>query len=97
MAAFTLPPGAVARAVAHRSVEELWYVVAGEGRMWRRLGAQEEVAELRAGVSVSIPVGTAFQFRCDGAAALVVLGVTMPPWPGEGEAVLVSGVWEATV
>jgi len=29
MALFTLAPGAVSRAVAHRTIEELWYFVAG--------------------------------------------------------------------
>ncbi len=33
MAHFTLAPGAVARAVAHRSVEEVWYFVARSERM----------------------------------------------------------------
>jgi mannose-6-phosphate isomerase-like protein (cupin superfamily) len=35
MATFTLQPGQVSAAVTHRSVEELWYVIAGRGRMWR--------------------------------------------------------------
>ena len=96
MALFTLPPGAVARAVVHRTVEEVWYVAAGAGRIWRRLGAQEEIVLLLPGVSVNLPVGTGFQFRCDGADPLVVLGVTMPPWPGEQEAVPVAGAWEPT-
>jgi mannose-6-phosphate isomerase-like protein (cupin superfamily) len=39
MAHFTLLPGQVSRAVAHRTVEELWYFLTGHGRMWRRLGA----------------------------------------------------------
>ena len=93
LALFTLPPGAVARAVTHRTVEELWYVLAGQGRIWRRLGAQEEVIELAAGISLSIPTGTAFQFRCDGDAPLVILGATMPPWPGEAEAIPIAGKW----
>ena len=37
LAVFSLPPEAVSKAVAHRTVEELWYVVCGHGRMWRRL------------------------------------------------------------
>jgi mannose-6-phosphate isomerase-like protein (cupin superfamily) len=32
MAHFLLPPGAVSRAVRHRTVEELWSVVSGAGR-----------------------------------------------------------------
>ncbi len=96
MAQFALPPGAVSRAVAHRTVEELWSIVAGTGRMWRRLGAQEEIVALGPGTSLSLPVGTSFQFRCDGPAPLVAIGVTMPPWPGEDEAVFVAGAWTAS-
>ena len=97
MALFTLAPGAVSRAVAHRTVEELWYVVAGHGRMWRRLGAAESVADLRPGVSIALPTGTRFQFRCDGPEPLVAVGATMPPWPGADEAYGVDGLWTPTV
>src|ERR1700684_3535161 len=70
MALFTLGPGIVGKAVAHRTVEEIWVVVRGQGRMWRKLGTREEVTELAVGVSLSIPVGTHFQLRCDGAEPL---------------------------
>jgi len=93
MAMFTLAPGTVSKAVVHRTVEELWYIVSGTGRMWRRLGEQEQVTELAPGVSLSIPRGTRFQFRCDGTEPLSAIGVTMPPWPGEDEAVFVNGPW----
>ncbi len=96
LALFSLPPDAVSKAVAHRTVEELWYVVSGYGRIWRRLGGQEEIVELGPGVSLSIPLGTQFQFRCDGPQPLAVLGATMPPWPGAEEAYPVEGIWEAT-
>jgi mannose-6-phosphate isomerase-like protein (cupin superfamily) len=93
LALFSLPPGGVAAAVAHRTVAELWYVVAGRGRIWRRAGGREEIVELDPGVSLSIPTGTHFQFRCDGAETLTILGATMPPWPGEDEAYPVAGIW----
>lgn len=96
LALFTLPPGAVARAVVHRTVEELWYVVGGTGRIWRRQQGQEEIVALQPGGSISLPIGTSFQFRCDGADSLVVVGATMPPWPGAEEAALVAGIWEPT-
>ena len=35
MAHFTLAPGQVSAAVVHRTVEEIWYVVAGRGQMRR--------------------------------------------------------------
>jgi len=97
MAQFTLPPGAVSRAVTHRTIEEIWYVVRGRGRMWRRLAEQEAITLLRPGVSVSIPLGTHFQFRNDGAEPLEAVGVAMPPWPGDAEACAVAGKWPATV
>ena len=96
MAQFTLPPGAVSRAVAHRSVEEVWLFTGGRGRLWRKLGAREETIEVMPGVSIAIPVGASFQFRCDGDQPLVAVGVTMPPWPGDGEAYAVEGIWPAT-
>jgi mannose-6-phosphate isomerase-like protein (cupin superfamily) len=97
LAAFSLPPGVVAKAVAHHTVEELWYVISGRGRMWRKLGEEEEVTELGPGLSLSIPTGTHFQFRCDSPEPLVVISATMPPWPGETEAFHVEGVWLPTV
>jgi mannose-6-phosphate isomerase-like protein (cupin superfamily) len=95
-AIFTLEPGMVSRAVVHRTVEEIWYVTAGIGRMWRKLDADEEVCELAAGASLTIPVGTHFQFRCDGEEPLEIVAVTMPPWPGDGEACAVAPKWPAT-
>ncbi|MCA3560700.1 MAG: cupin domain-containing protein [Aestuariivirga sp.] len=93
MAQFTLPPRAVSKAVAHRTVEEVWLVTHGQGRMWRKLGDMEVTADLWAGISVSIPAGAHFQFRNDGEEPLHCVGVTMPPWPGMDEAYEVKGVW----
>lgn len=97
MAMFTLPPGAVARAVLHRTVEEIWYVISGQGRLWREFGARDEIIALAAGISATIPAGTRFQFRNDGAAPLDIVGVTMPPWPGDGEALPTDGPWPTQV
>ena len=93
MAQFTLPPGAVSKAVAHRSVEEVWLCTHGLGRLWRKLGDQELTVDLRPGLSIAIPVGAHFQFRNDGVEPLHCVGVTMPPWPGMDEAYAVEGVW----
>ena len=97
MAAFRLSLSAVSKAVAHRTVEEIWYFTAGYGRMWRKLGDREEVTEVAPGVSITIPKGTQFQFRCDGREALEAVAVTMPPWPGAEEAYPVTGIWVPTV
>jgi len=96
MAQFKLPAGHTASAVAHRTVEELWYVVSGSGQMWRSQGEQEDIVELLPGVSLSIPVRTHFQFRATGPEALVVIGVTVPSWPGAEEAYSVDGKWPAS-
>jgi mannose-6-phosphate isomerase-like protein (cupin superfamily) len=96
MAHFRLPPGGVARAVAHHSVEEIWYFIAGRGRMWRRLVGEETTIDVHPGVSIAIPVGAHFQFRSDGDEPLEAVGVTMPPWPGEHEAYFVEGIWTPT-
>ena len=97
MAMFTLMPGAVSKAVAHRTVEEVWCVIRGRGRIWRKTGDQEEVTDLVPGLSVAIPTGAHFQFRNDGTQPLDIVAATMPPWPGEGEAYVVEGVWPPTV
>jgi mannose-6-phosphate isomerase-like protein (cupin superfamily) len=93
MAHFKLQPGQVSVAVAHRTVEEIWYIVAGTGRMWCSYDNVDEVTPLHPGVSIAIPVGVHFQFRCDGDTALEAVGVTMPPWPGMDEAYEVEGKW----
>lgn len=63
MAHFELPAGATASAVTHRSVEEIWFVLAGRGEMWRKCGEREEIVALEPGICLSIPLGTHFQFR----------------------------------
>ena len=97
MAQFTLPAGKVSVAVAHRTVEEVWFFVSGQGQFWRRTGDDESVIAIRPGLSISIAVGTHFQFRNDGAEPLVAIGTTMPPWPGMDEAYVVKGVWTPSI
>jgi mannose-6-phosphate isomerase-like protein (cupin superfamily) len=97
LALFTLPPNTVSRAVAHHTVEEVWYIFSGFGQMWRKLGHDEGTIELGPGVSLTIPTGTYFQFRCNGPEPLTAIGATMPPWPGESEAFFVEGNWQPTL
>ena len=78
---FQLSPGAMSRAGRHRTVDEIWYILAGRGEMWRRDGSREEVVSLSTGVYLTIPVGTSFQFRSLGDTPLSAFAVTMPPWP----------------
>jgi mannose-6-phosphate isomerase-like protein (cupin superfamily) len=94
MAHFELGPGETSRAVTHRTVEEIWFFTAGLGEMWRELDGVPETVEVYPGVCLTIPLGTRFQFRCTGKNPIEAIAVTMPPWPGEGEAVLVEGPWQ---
>jgi mannose-6-phosphate isomerase-like protein (cupin superfamily) len=97
MAHFELAPGETSIAVAHRTVEEIWFFLGGRGEMWRKQGDREEVVPVDPGVCITIPLATHFQFRSFGHQPLTALGVTMPPWPGEGEAYAVEGKWAPTV
>ena len=105
MAHFTLGPWQTSVAIAHRTLEELWYFIEGRGEMWRHSEStcRTEYVDVEPGVAVSIPAGTQFQFRAAGRDPLRAVGVTMPPWPGigdptgRGEVYFVDGPWEATV
>ncbi len=88
-----LPSGKTSRAVYHKTIEEVWYFLSGDGEMWRKQGTIEKIVRVGSGVSISIPVGTKFQFRNTGKTPLCIVIVTMPPWPGSSEAVLTEGVW----
>ncbi len=94
---FTLPAGSVSRAVKHRTVEELWYVLGGSGQMWRQPSTEPDgLVDLRPGVSLFIPAGTTFQFRAGDGEPLTAIATTMPPWPGENEAEASEGIWIPT-
>ncbi len=94
MAHFELAPGQTSIAVAHRTVEEIWFFLGGRGEMWRKQGSREEVIAVDRGVCITIPLGTHFQFRSLGEEPLTAVAVTMPPWPGEKEAYPVDGKWQ---
>ena len=92
----TVPAGQVNRAAVHATVSELWHVLSGRGEIWRRDDTGEETTPLSAGVSIDLPVGTAFQYRCTGEDPLKFLCISMPPWPGDQEATFVEGPWIPT-
>jgi mannose-6-phosphate isomerase-like protein (cupin superfamily) len=97
MAHFELGPGQTSTAVTHRTIEEIWFFLTGRGEMWRKQDGREEIVAVQSGVCLTIPLGTHFQFRSIGDQPLAAIGSTMPPWPGEGEAIVVEGRWEPTV
>lgn len=90
----TLPLGGVTRAISHRTVEEIWHFLSGQGQVWRRFGDIEHVSDVGPGMSLTIPLGVAFQFRTTGDEPLCFVIATMPPWPGSDEALPASGYWD---
>jgi mannose-6-phosphate isomerase-like protein (cupin superfamily) len=90
----TLPQRKTSKAVAHRTVEEIWYFVSGTGQVWRKQGDKQQVVDVHVGTNLTIPRGVHFQFRNTGADNLCFLIATIPCWPGEQEAVLVPDYWQ---
>jgi mannose-6-phosphate isomerase-like protein (cupin superfamily) len=90
----TLPVGGVTRAMRHRTVEEIWYILSGQGQVWRQLGEADAVVDVGPGASLTIRLGVTFQFRTVGEEPLQFIIVTVPPWPGADEAVPAQGLWE---
>ena len=89
-----LPPGAVASAHAHKTVDEIWYCVSGTGEIWRKQGRQSKTVRITKDDCITIPMRTHFQFRNIGRSNLTLIIVTMPPWPGPDEAYEVKGHWK---
>ena len=83
--------------MAYHHVEEIWCVLEGEGEVWRKNAAAEDVARVSAGTCLTIPSRTAIQFRNTGTGPPCILIVTMPPWSGPREAEKAVRVWPAAV
>jgi len=77
------------RPARHRTVEEIWYVTEGRGRLWRAAGADAAPVEISPGDAIVIPQGVRFQFQAL-ARPLRFLCYTSPPWPGPAEAELLA-------
>src|SRR3990167_5530075 len=80
----TLRNKKTSRAVQHKTVSEFWHVLSGKGEIWRKNADEELITFLEAGISIDIPLGTAFQYRSV-EHDLVFICVTNPPWPGSDE------------
>lgn len=93
----TVPSGQINRATIHKTVSEFWYILEGKGEIWRKDETEERVTSLTPGVSIDIPVGTAFQYRNVGSEPLKFICITMPPWPGDEEASHLTGAWNPTI
>ena len=93
----TVPPHQTNRATVHATVSEFWYILEGRGEIWRDNGTESAVTSLVSGTSIDIPVGTSFQYRNISDCDLKFICIAMPPWPGDGEAMHVDGIWQPTI
>jgi len=89
----TLPVGKVSTAVKHKTVNEIWYCLSGEGEIWQQKNEEDEIRKFSVNDSFTIPLGNSFQFRNTGAVPLCILIVTIPKWPGADEAEITNGNW----
>ena len=92
-----LPVNAVTIAQRHQTIDEFWYVIRGTGQVWRKLGNEEVILDVAPGKYLNIPVGAHFQFRTTSSEPLEIIIFTMPPWPGDSEAVRVEGPWQPSL
>ena len=92
VAEVVLAGGKTSRAIRHKTVEEIWFMVAGSGDVWLRSpdGATTETTSVSVGDIVVIRTGWDFQFRATSFEPLRFLCYTSPPWPGDDEAVPVE-------
>jgi mannose-6-phosphate isomerase-like protein (cupin superfamily) len=97
MAHFELPPSETSTGEIHPGFDEIWYILSGHGEMWRKKEDQEMVVGLEAGVCITIPAKTIFQFRANNKEPLKMIGATMPPWTGPESVESVEGIWKPTV
>ena len=88
-----LPASETTQAVRHKTIEEIWFFLSGEGEVWREMNGKEEVTEVSRDISITIPLGCHFQFRNTGKEPLRFIIVTMPPWPGKEETVKAGNYW----
>ncbi len=90
----TLPPKKTSKAVVHKTIEEIWFCIHGKGEFWRKQNEKEKIVTVNPGLCLTIPKGTHFQFRNFGEESLRFIITTMPPWPGENEAIRVNDYWK---
>jgi mannose-6-phosphate isomerase-like protein (cupin superfamily) len=93
----TVPHHQINQATVHATVREFWYILEGQGELWRDNGSQSSVTKLVPGTAIDIPVGTSFQYRNITDGDLKFICIAMPPWPGESEATIIQGLWQPTI
>jgi mannose-6-phosphate isomerase-like protein (cupin superfamily) len=90
----TLPPGKTSSGHVHKTVDEIWYCIGGEGEVWRKYEQDEETVKVKEGSTLTIPQGTSFQFRnISQTDSFYLLIATIPNWPSPSEAIKNKDHW----
>jgi len=84
--------GKVAAAGTQIGVGELFYVLEGDGELWRKTAVVEDVTALIPGRCVSIPPGISYQFRA--ISDLDMLVATFPRWRRDDWRDVGPGYWD---
>lgn len=92
----TCPAGKVAQAATVGPLAEMYYVIAGRGRLWRRASGYEGVTRLAPGRWAAMPPGTKFQYRAESDSDLVFLVVVTPKWSADHHQLVEDGRWSNT-
>lgn len=87
------PAGHVAPTHHLPELDEAYYVLAGEGEIWRATDEREAVTALRPGRWVQLPAGLRFQYRANRGSSLVFLVVVLPSWAPELFHTVPDGLW----
>ena len=97
MAHFELAPGRVSRAIEHRTVSEIWYVLSGRGEMWRGAARSSRSWPWSPACASRSRPAPGSSSATLGEVPVGAVAVTMPPWPGDEEAIPVDGcaAWAA--
>jgi mannose-6-phosphate isomerase-like protein (cupin superfamily) len=89
------PAGRAAHGATLPERYEAYFVLAGRGEIWRRLGDREGITVLRPGRWVEIPAGTEFQYRAYRETTVVFLVVVLPSWQPDAYHTIDAGPWPA--
>lgn len=75
--------------------DEQFYVLAGEGEIWRTGEGRDAITGLRPGRWVAMPRGTQFQYRANFGKPLIFLVCVLPSWTPDLFHTLPTGRWPA--
>ena len=74
-------------------LDEGYFVLAGEGELWRRTEDREAVTSLKPGRWVAMPAGMKFTYRANKGTPLVFLVMVLPSWKPELFHTFPGGPW----